>query len=69
MTRGVLPRLAVVLAAVALLAWRFLAIDAGSASASDTLRPWAIETILVCAIAVFVIRGLSWLERRADRGE
>jgi len=42
---------AVLAAAVLLAIVRFIVIDAGSHSASDTLRPWLLEAALIAAAA------------------
>jgi hypothetical protein len=58
---GVL-QVGIVLVAVAVAVLRFAAIDAGSQSASDTLRPWLIQLALiglVAAAAVLVLRRLT----------
>lgn len=39
---------------------RFMAIDAGSHSASDTLRPWFIQVAMLVAVALVVV----WLVER-----
>ena len=43
----------VVVAAVGLVILRFIALDAGSHSASDTLRPWLVQGSLI-GLAAFV---------------
>jgi len=60
-----LARVAVSAAAIALAAIRFVAIDAGSHSASDTLRPWLIQVAIIVVVA-----ALAWLaiDRLAARG-
>ncbi len=55
-------RLAIVVVVVAIGVVRFAAIDAGSDSASDTLRPFVLEMIPVVLVAAFlwlVIRRLG----------
>ncbi len=52
---------AVVLAAVALAAMRFVVIDRGSHSASDTLRPWLIETALIALATIVVVAAVGRL--------
>jgi hypothetical protein len=57
-----LSRVLIVAAAVTVAAIRFAVIDSGSHSASDTLRPWAIEVVLiavVAAVAVFAVGRLA----------
>ena len=39
---------------VALVLWNFFRIDAGSHSASDTLRPWFIQTVAMGLILILV---------------
>jgi hypothetical protein len=46
---------AVVAAATLLAIVRFFVIDAGSHSASDTLRPWLVETALIAVAATLVV--------------
>ena len=44
---------------------RFIAIDASSHSASDTLRPWSIQVAVIAAVAVVAIVGLRrWARPR-----
>jgi len=43
---------------------RFSAIDATSHSASDTLRPWAIEVFVIASVAVLAIAALRRLTRQ-----
>ena len=54
------------LAAVIAIA-RFIAIDAGSDSASDTLRPWAIQVAVIAAVAAVAILGLRRWTRSLPR--
>jgi hypothetical protein len=60
-------RVIVVAVAVVFLVVRFAAIDATSHSASDTLRPWFIETALVVVIAWLVVRAADALLARRGR--
>jgi hypothetical protein len=54
--RSVILLQAAVVAAAALLSIaRFLVIDASSHSASDTLRPWLLETALIAVAATLVV--------------
>jgi hypothetical protein len=65
--RRVVARLlevAVGLAAAALVLIRFVAIDATSHSASDTLRPWVIQAALIIVVAAGLI---ALIERMAAR--
>lgn len=48
-------QLVVVTVAIGIVAWRFVAIDAASDSASDTLRPWLLQAGLVAAGAVLLL--------------
>jgi hypothetical protein len=59
---------AVIVLAVAVAAIRFAAIDAGSHSASDTLRPWLIEVagIAVLAAALVIAIGRVGKSDRTD---
>ena len=50
---------AVVMAAVALAVMRFVVIDHGSHSASDTLRPWLIETALISLATILVVAAVG----------
>ena len=50
--------------AAALLILRFIALDAASHSASDTLRPWLIESVLIAGLAVLVVVALGRLASR-----
>ena len=44
---------------------RFIAIDASSHSASDTLRPWSLQVAVIAAVAVVAIVGLRrWARSR-----
>jgi hypothetical protein len=52
---------AVVAAAILLAIVRFFAIDAGSHSASDTLRPWLLETALIAVAATLVVFAIGRL--------
>jgi len=54
----------VVLAAAAVAVLRFVAIDAGSSSASDTLRPWLIQLGLIALVAVAALLVLGRLAAR-----
>lgn len=54
-----LARLAIVVAAVALSILRFVAIDAGSHSVSDTLRPWMIQTAVIAVVAGLAVVALG----------
>ena len=47
----------IALAAVIAIA-RFFAIDSASDSASDTIRPWAIQVAVIAALAAVAILGL-----------
>jgi hypothetical protein len=49
----------VVIAASVVAAMRFAAIDATSHSASDTLRPWVIQTAVIAVIAIAAIAVLQ----------
>jgi hypothetical protein len=66
MTR--LGQVLVLALAVALAAVRFVAIDAASTSASDTLRPWLVQASLIALIAgglIFLIQQYEgWRHRR-----
>jgi nicotinamide riboside transporter PnuC len=53
----------VVLAAVVLAAVRFVAIDASSNSASDTLRPWLIEVAVIAGVAAMIWLAVDRLDR------
>ncbi len=59
-------RVLIVAAALALLAWRFVVIDAASDSASDTLRPWAIEAVIVAVLAILLLRAGASRARPGD---
>ena len=50
--------------ALALIVVRFVAIDAASHSASDTLRPWVIESAAILAGAWLVLRITEAIVRR-----
>jgi hypothetical protein len=54
-----LARVTIVVVAVAVSAARFLAIDAGSHSVSDTLRPWIIETAVIAVVAGLALFALG----------
>ena len=54
----------VVLAAAAFAVLRFAAIDAGSHSASDTLRPWLIQLVLIGLVAMAAVLVLDRLATR-----
>ena len=54
----------VVLAAAVVAVVRFAAIDAGSQSASDTLRPWLIQLGLIGLVAVAAVLVLGRLATR-----
>jgi hypothetical protein len=54
-----LARLAIVVAAVALSIVRFVAIDAGSHSVSDTMRPWVIQTAVIAVVAGLAVVALG----------
>jgi len=61
-----LLQVVVITLAVGLVILRFIALDAGSHSASDTVRPWLVQSALIglaALAAVFV------LNRLATRGE
>ena len=60
----------VVMAAVGLVVLRFMALDAGSHSASDTLRPWLVQGALIglgAFAAVFVLDRLGTRGRSPTR--
>jgi len=60
----------VVVAAVGLVVLRFMALDAGSHSASDTLRPWLVQGALIglgALAAVFVLDRLGTRGRSRTR--
>lgn len=61
-------QLVVVTVAIAIVAWRFVAIDAVSQSASDTLRSWLLQAGLVAAGAALLLataeRGFGTRRRR-----
>jgi uncharacterized BrkB/YihY/UPF0761 family membrane protein len=61
-----LARVAIVVVAVAISLARFVAIDAGSHSASDTLRPWMLETAVIAFIATLAFVAIGRLAPRAD---
>jgi hypothetical protein len=61
-----LSRVAIVLVAVALSLARFLAIDAASHSASDTLRPWMIEATVIALVATLAFVAIGRLASHAD---
>lgn len=72
MTRHSLLRIlqaGVVLGAAVLAMLRFAAIDAGSNSASDTLRPWLIQLGLIGLVALVVVLVLDHLATREARRE
>lgn len=52
---AVIARVAVATTAILLALVRFVALDASSHSASDTLRPWLIEVALIAIAAMLVI--------------
>jgi len=56
-------QLAIVAAAITLLALRFVIIDAGSHSASDTLRPWLVEVAVVSAVAAVLVVAIGQVSR------
>ncbi len=58
-----MARLAAMVAIAALAVIRFLAIDSGSHSASDTLRPWLIEMAAVALLATVAILAIDRLSR------
>ena len=62
----ILSRVATVLVAVALSLARFLAIDAASHSASDTLRPWMIETTVIALVATLAFVAIGRIASHAD---
>jgi hypothetical protein len=44
---------------------RFIAVDASSDSASDTIRPWAIQVAVIATVAAASIAGLRrWTRSR-----
>ncbi len=51
----VIARVAVIATAILLALVRFVALDASSHSASDTLRPWLIEVALIAIAATLVV--------------
>ena len=60
----------IVMAAVGLVVLRFMALDAGSHSASDTLRPWLVQGALIglgAFAAVFVLDRLGTRGRSPTR--
>ena len=62
-----LAPLAIVALAIVIAVIRFLAIDATSDSASDTLRPWLIEVAVIAVVTVMsiaVVRRLSGSGRK-----
>ncbi len=52
---GLAAQVAIVAAAIVLGVARFAALDAASHSASDTLRPWAVEAAVIAAVAVIAV--------------
>jgi hypothetical protein len=56
----------VVLAAVVLAVVRFMAIDANSHSASDTLRPWFIQAFAIAVIAGLLVAVIDRVARRSS---
>jgi hypothetical protein len=54
-------------AAAGLIVLRFMALDAVSHSASDTLRPWIIQAGLIALTAFGVVVVLDRLGARGDR--
>jgi hypothetical protein len=60
-----LARVAIVVVAVAISLARFLAIDAGSHSVSDTLRPWLIETAVIAVVAGLAVFAFGRVASRA----
>ena len=56
----------VVMVAVGLVILRFITLDAGSHSASDTLRPWLVQGALIGLVAFAAVFVLN---RLATRGE
>ncbi len=60
-----LSRVLIVAAAVTVAAFRFAVIDSGSHSASDTLRPWAIEVVLIAVVAAVAVGAVGRLARAA----
>ncbi len=62
--RLLIGRVAVVAVAVVLAVVRFVALDAASHSASDTLRPWAIELVAIGLVALLVLWSLDRLVGR-----
>ena len=60
-----LATVAIVVVATAIAIARFVAIDASSDSASDTIRPWAIQVAVIAAVAAVAIVGLRrWTRSR-----
>jgi hypothetical protein len=57
----------VVAAAAILIVVRFMALDAVSHSASDTLRPWIIQAGFIALAALVVVLVLDRLGARSDR--
>jgi uncharacterized membrane protein YjdF len=60
-------QLLVVAAAITVAVVRFVAIDSASHSASDTLRPWALETIPVALVAGVLVLASERYARRGPR--
>jgi uncharacterized membrane protein len=58
---AVVAQVGIVLVAMLLAAARFVAIDATSHSASDTLRPWIIQTALIAVVAVVAVAAIGRL--------
>jgi hypothetical protein len=54
----------VIVAAVALAVVRFFAIDSGSHSASDTLRPWLIQVFVIAVVAAVLVTLVDRLAQR-----
>ena len=67
MTARTAIRVVVIAAAIVFLVVRFVAIDATSHSASDTLRPWFIEAAIVGVVAWLVIRAADVVLARRGR--
>lgn len=57
MTARLATRLVVGAIAVGLIVVRFVVIDSTSHSNSDTLRPWVIQSAVICLVAWLVIRA------------
>jgi hypothetical protein len=62
-----LATVAIIAVAIVIAVARFIAIDASSDSASDTIRPWAIQVAVIAVVAAAAIVGLRLLTRSRRR--